>query len=173
VQRSGAANHGPKIFHAYRFAPDHKLINLEAANAQLLSCGVADSETTHGHRAYRECTNGCRASGQCARGQRPQRNPAGGDAPDSDASNFDGWQICDCTFCAMHDVLPAHNVLPLLSLSLVDLASWSWPVASGEIPNRWILCLGRPRAYVPEVGRCSGHADRLSYQTTAAFNYGE
>jgi hypothetical protein len=113
VQRSGAPNHGPKIFHAYRFAPDHKLINLEAANAQLLSCGVADSETTHGHRAYRECTNGCRASGQCARGQRPQRNPAGGDAPDSDASNFDGWQICDCTFCAMHDVLPAHNVLPL------------------------------------------------------------
>ena len=81
VQRSGAVNHGPKIFHAYRFAPDHKLINLEAANAQLLSCGVADSETTHGHRAYRECTNGCRASGQCARGQRPQRNPAGGDAP--------------------------------------------------------------------------------------------
>ena len=93
-QRSGAANHRPKIFRAYRFAPDHKLINLEAANAQLLSCGVADSETTHGHRTYRKCTNGCRATGECARGQRPQRNAAGGDAADSDAFNFDGWQIC-------------------------------------------------------------------------------
>jgi hypothetical protein len=37
----------------------------------------------------------------------------GGDAPDIDASDFDGWEICDCAFCAMHDVLPAHNVLPL------------------------------------------------------------
>jgi hypothetical protein len=32
-QRSGAANHRTKIFRVYRFAPDHKLINLEAANA--------------------------------------------------------------------------------------------------------------------------------------------
>jgi hypothetical protein len=32
-QRSGAANHRPKIFRVYRFAPDHKLINLQAANA--------------------------------------------------------------------------------------------------------------------------------------------
>jgi hypothetical protein len=101
----------------YRFAPDHKLINLQAANAQLLNCGVADSETTHGHRAYRKCTNGCRATGECARSQRPQRNAAGGDASDSDASNFDGWQICDCAFCAMHDVLPAHNECPSSALA--------------------------------------------------------
>ena len=51
TQAGCAANHRPKIFRAYRLVPDHKLINLEAANAQLLSCGVADSETTHGHRA--------------------------------------------------------------------------------------------------------------------------
>jgi hypothetical protein len=112
-QRSGAANHRPEIFRAYRLAPDDKLIDLEAANAQLLSCGVADSETTHSHRAYRKRTNGCRASGECARSQRPQRHAAGGDATNSDASDLDGWQIYDCAFCAMHDILPAHNVSPL------------------------------------------------------------
>jgi hypothetical protein len=43
-----------------------------------------------------------------------------------------------------------------------------------RVGDRWILWLGRPPPYVPEVGkRCSGHADRLSYQTTAAFNYGD
>ena len=106
-----AANRRLKIFHAYRFAPDHKLINLEAANAQLLAAPLPTLRRPTA-TTYRKCTNGCRASGKCARGQRPQRNAAGGDALDSDGFNSDRRQICDCMFCAMHDVLPAHNVLP-------------------------------------------------------------
>jgi hypothetical protein len=108
--------------------PDDQLIDFEAANAQLLSCGVADSETTHGHCTYRKCTNGCGAGGECSGGQSVQRNASGGDAADSDAPDFDGWQICYCAFsatCAAHDVLPAHNVHSSASACLLaDLASW-------------------------------------------------
>jgi hypothetical protein len=38
----------------------------------------------------------------------PATQRAGGDALDSDASDFEGWQICDCAFCAMYNVLPAR-----------------------------------------------------------------
>lgn len=107
-----AANRRLKIFHAYRFAPDHKLINLEAANAQLLA---APLPTLRRPTATAPIANAPMAAAPAASAPvdlRPQRNAAGGDALDSDGFNSDRRQICNCMFCAMHDVLPAHNVLP-------------------------------------------------------------
>jgi hypothetical protein len=117
ISRSGAARHGPKVFGAYRPAADHQFIDLKAANGELLCCGVADPETSHGHRAYRQRADRCGTGGNCTGRQRPQGDATSSHAFDSDASDFDRRQISGCALSMTRSASAGHHVPATLMLT--------------------------------------------------------